>query len=96
MSAEAPRVSERTADARLDALRAWLAAAPGGIVVDPASVRPASGDASFRRYFRVDAQRPASCIVMDAPPDKEDVAPFLRIAALLRAGGMLGYTRGLG
>ncbi len=88
MSTQAPRVSEHAADARLSALCAWLAEAPGGIVADPASVRPASGDASFRRYFRVDAQRPASCIVMDAPPDKEDVAPFLRVAALLRAGGM--------
>ncbi len=88
MSTQAPRASECAADLRLSALRAWLAEAPGGIVVDPASVRAASGDASFRRYFRVDAQRPASCIVMDAPPDKEDVAPFLRVAALLRAGGM--------
>ena len=88
MSGQAPRVSEHAVDQRLDALRAWLATAPGGVVADPASVRAVSGDASFRRYFRVDARTPASCIVMDAPPDKEDVAPFLRVAELLRAGGL--------
>ena len=88
MSAQARPAPERAVDARLNALRAWLGAAPGGIVADAASVRAVSGDASFRRYFRVDAQHPASCIVMDAPPDKEDVAPFLRVCALLRAGGM--------
>ena len=41
----------------------------------------ASSDASFRRYFRVQyAQR--HYIVMDAPPDKEDTAPFLKVAQL--------------
>ncbi len=75
-------------DARLESLRGWLAQAPGGVAVDGASLRVASSDASFRRYFRVDAQQPARCIVMDAPPPHEDIAPFLHVAALLRGGGV--------
>ncbi len=46
-----------------------------------------SGDASFRRYFR------ASCdgrrwIAMDAPPEKENSAPFLAIARAWRRQGI--------
>jgi hypothetical protein len=51
------------------------------------SLRLASADASFRRYFRIDAAR-ASRIIMDAPPDKEDSQPFVRVAALLHAAGV--------
>ncbi len=45
---------------------------------------PASDDASFRRYFRLHAA-PHSYIVMDAPPDKEDCLPFIRVAGYLEA-----------
>jgi aminoglycoside/choline kinase family phosphotransferase len=45
--------------------------------------KPASSDASFRRYFRVHQQQD-TYIVMDAPPDKEDTAPFIKIAQLFR------------
>lgn len=38
-----------------------------------------SGDASFRRYFRISANG-QSFICMDAPPEKEDSAPFVAIA----------------
>lgn len=41
----------------------------------------ASNDASFRRYFRVQHQQ-QHYIVMDAPPDKEDTAPFIKVAQL--------------
>lgn len=41
----------------------------------------ASSDASFRRYFRVQHQQ-QHYIVMDAPPDKEDTAPFIKVAQL--------------
>ncbi len=45
---------------------------------------PASSDASFRRYFRVQyAQQPY--IVMDAPPEKEAIAPFIKVALLFSA-----------
>jgi len=49
-----------------------------------ADLQPASADASFRRYFRV-KNGDTSRIVMDAPPGKEDCAPFLRIASWLRS-----------
>lgn len=48
-----------------------------------AEFRAASGDASFRRYYRVTANA-ATCIAMDAPPPAEDCTKFLRIAAWLR------------
>jgi aminoglycoside/choline kinase family phosphotransferase len=57
------------------------------------TVRPASADASFRRYFRVDGvagkDKPASFIIMDAPPDKENCEPFVRIAKLMGECGLL-------
>lgn len=49
---------------------------------------PLTGDASFRRYFRL--QSPGmSRIVMDAPPGKETLKPFVTISALLRQTGIL-------
>ncbi len=50
-------------------------------------IEPASSDASFRRYFRV-IRGPDTYIVMDAPPDKEDVAPFLRVSRILLELGL--------
>ena len=66
-------------DPRLDLLRRWLEHELGW---RDAGLAPASADASFRRYFRV--TRPdGTYVAMDAPPDKEDVAPYLRVAAML-------------
>ncbi|MGD8783329.1 MAG: phosphotransferase [Thioalkalispiraceae bacterium] len=45
-------------------------------------IQPASADASFRRYFRVRFAG-ESYIIMDAPPDKEDSEPFVRISGYL-------------
>ena len=42
----------------------------------------ASSDASFRRYFRVKTPE-GSFVIMDAPPEKEQLAPFIRIANLM-------------
>ena len=50
-------------------------------------LEPASADASFRRYFRV-AHDGETVIAMDAPPDKEDVEPYLRVAGMLEAIGV--------
>ncbi len=48
---------------------------------------PASTDASFRRYYRL--QSPAkSFIVMDAPPPQEDCLPFVRIAGYFEVMGL--------
>lgn len=52
-----------------------------------AEILPLAGDASFRRYFRVVAPG-RSAVLMDAPPDKEDIGPFLAIAAELDARGL--------
>lgn len=76
---------------RKAAFDAWLAATARTHPLDPATVRPASADASFRRYFRVDAAPgagAASFIVMDAPPDKEDCRPFVKVAGLLAQAGL--------
>lgn len=50
-------------------------------------IEPASSDASFRRYFRV-SHAGCSWIVMDAPPDKENCEPFVRIAAAMHRVGL--------
>jgi aminoglycoside/choline kinase family phosphotransferase len=70
---------------RLEQLRTWLTATLPGHAFDLA---PASADASFRRYFRATfADGKPSRIVMDAPPEKEDVRPWLHVAELFRAAG---------
>jgi aminoglycoside/choline kinase family phosphotransferase len=52
----------------------------------PERVEPASADASFRRYFRA-FNNGATYIVMDAPPGKEDVRPYLKVTRLLETLG---------
>jgi N-acetylmuramate 1-kinase len=47
------------------------------------SLTPASADASFRRYFRLTWPDGSTRILMDAPPDKEDCKPFIKVASLL-------------
>lgn len=48
---------------------------------------PASSDASFRRYFRITLPG-QQLIVMDAPPDKENIGQFIKVAELLRQYGV--------
>ena len=48
-----------------------------------AEIRPLAGDASFRRYFRVHRNDGTTAVLMDAPPDKEDIGPFLTVAGHL-------------
>ena len=74
--------------ARHAAFDTWLEAITPAHGLDVASLRPASSDASFRRYLRIDGKEggaPCSFIVMDAPPPQEDVRPFISVAALLHA-----------
>ena len=73
-------------DRRRTAFERWLAGLDRH-GIDPHSVRSASADASFRRYFRVDAAH-GSLIVMDAPPSQEDCRPFVKVARLLRGAGL--------
>ncbi|HSF46785.1 MAG TPA: aminoglycoside phosphotransferase, partial [Burkholderiales bacterium] len=51
------------------------------------SIAPASTDASFRRYFRVQFAE-CSLIAMDAPPTHENCAPFLHADTLFGAAGV--------
>lgn len=44
---------------------------------------PIAGDASFRRYERVTRADGSTCVLMDAPPEKEDVRPFLAVQSCL-------------
>ncbi len=69
---------------RLHALHHWVTQ------THPApfeALSPASSDASFRRYFRLTLPQ-QTLIVMDAPPDKEDCAPFIHVAALFAQAGL--------
>ena len=75
--------------ARASAFAQWLAVTAGPYRLQVDSVRPASADASFRRYFRIDAAAgSASYIIMDAPPAQEDCAPFVKVAALMLEAGV--------
>ena len=78
----APRAA---ADPRLARLRHWLEHDLG---FADYGIAPASADASFRRYFRVTRAGHEPLIVMDAPPDREDTGPYLRVAAMLAQIGV--------
>ena len=67
------------AEARLGFARAALGDAH-------ATLERASVDAGFRSYWRSSGE--PTRIVMDAPPGKEDVRPWLAIRDLLEAGGV--------
>ncbi len=74
---------------RAEAFARWIDAIAPGQGLRPDTVRLASADASFRRYLRVDTATPGLArIVMDAPPDKEDSRPFVKVAALMREAGV--------
>jgi aminoglycoside/choline kinase family phosphotransferase len=78
-------------DVRLDQLNDWLATLD---LVEVGSRRPASSDASFRRYFRLDvapalrAKLGDTLIAMDAPPQRENVPAFIHVDGLLRDAGV--------
>jgi aminoglycoside/choline kinase family phosphotransferase len=88
-----PQHSPTTADkdARLVQLTAWLDSLD---LVDAGSMRPASSDASFRRYFRLDvvpalrAKLGDTLVAMDAPPERENVPAFIHVDGLLSDAGV--------
>ena len=71
---------------RAQAFDAWLQGLTPRFALNPASLRMASADASFRRYFRIDAE-PHTLIIMDAPPQLEDSAAFVQVATLMAQAG---------
>ena len=52
-----------------------------------AEILPLAGDASFRRYFRV-VHGDRTAVLMDAPPEHEDVRPFVAVAEWLAQAGL--------
>jgi aminoglycoside/choline kinase family phosphotransferase len=89
LSQNTPTSAEQ--DARLARLTDWLAPLQ---LVDVGSRRPASSDASFRRYFRYDVvpalrdKLGATLVAMDAPPERENVPAFIQVAGLLLEAGV--------
>jgi N-acetylmuramate 1-kinase len=73
------------ADVRRDAAQAWVA---GELRGAPFTLASASADASFRRYWRATLADGRSYIVMDAPPEREDCRPFVRVARMLQDAGV--------
>jgi len=78
-------------DARFNLLKEWLSKLN---LVDIASARPASADASFRRYFRLDvlpehqSSLGQTLIAMDAPPEKENLLAFVKVDEMLMHAGV--------
>ena len=73
----------KTAAARDAAIADFLAAA-GWTGIAPSSL---AGDASFRRYYRLD-DGTRRVVLMDAPPPVEDVRPYVAVADILRGLGL--------
>lgn len=69
---------------RFHELRTWVEGLFGCQLSD---IQPASADASFRRYFRL-SHDDQTWIIMDAPPEKEDSEPFVRVSGYLSAIGL--------
>ncbi|WP_273028943.1 aminoglycoside phosphotransferase family protein [Massilia timonae] len=78
-------------DPRLAQLNDWLASTG---LVEVGTGRPASVDASFRRYFRYDVvpamqdKLGATLVAMDAPPERENVPAFIHVQGLLFDAGV--------
>ena len=70
---------------RIELLSDWLHASRPG---SAKNLEPASSDASFRRYFRFRDKQGGSLIVMDAPPDRENCEPFIRVAQIFGDAGV--------
>ncbi|HHZ69118.1 MAG TPA: aminoglycoside phosphotransferase [Methylococcaceae bacterium] len=75
-------------DSRLSAIKHWLTHT---LECNYTAIEPASNDASFRRYFRI-VHPQGSRIVMDAPPEKETLKPFIKIGQLLTRHGLQAPT----
>lgn len=77
-------------DARLNTLIQWLKGLEPSWQLDLGSLCPASADASFRRYFRIESKNPqfTTFIVMDAPPQHEPLDAFIQVDLLLSEAGL--------
>jgi len=77
-------------DTRLNTLKNWLKALQPKWQLDLDTLAPASADASFRRYFRIESKNPdfGTLIIMDAPPDHEPLNAFIQVDLLLSDAGL--------
>ena len=64
-----------SADPRLEALQTWLRHC---LKTEQFRITPLAGDASFRRYFRIEHNNTLG-VAMDAPPELEDSHSFINI-----------------
>ncbi len=71
-------------DIRKKAIQSWLT---NELKMTIDSLAPASSDASFRRYFRISCKN-QTYVVMDAPPEKENIKPFIEVANLFSSAGI--------
>ena len=71
-------------DPRLIQLHEWIKENLGNIEY---SLTPVSGDASFRRYFRLNSND-YQFIAVDSPPEKESNDAFVHVTHLLEAEGL--------
>ena len=74
--------------AREAAFWRWFTPLASSLQLDATTLAPASADASFRRYLRVQGAGGTSRIVMDAPPPQENVRPFVDMAQRIQAAGL--------
>ena len=78
-------------DKRLNALEAWITKDNS---IELVKIEPASADASFRRYFRVHLNpckrfhNSDTIIAVDAPPEHEDNALFIKCSQILNDCGI--------
>lgn len=77
-------MNEPLFDPRKDALIAWT---QKNTILAGWAISSASEDASFRRYFRI-RHHDDSYIIMDAPPEKEDIHPFIQVTERLLTAGV--------
>ena len=75
-------------DVRLEELLQWLNPFTKKYGLKKETLRAASADASFRRYFRIESETGATYILMDAPPEREPIASYLKVQALMQNAGL--------
>ncbi len=76
-----------TDPARAEVLHHWLQGLDPALGLRADTLRPASEDASTRRYLRLDAAQ-GPLVLMDAPPASNDLRPFLQVGEQLRQAGL--------
>jgi aminoglycoside/choline kinase family phosphotransferase len=83
-SKNTPPNEDMMAGTRFKNAQNWAASQLGQ---DSVNLIPVSGDASFRRYYRIETKS-GPLILMDALPEKENSEPFLDVSLRLRQAGV--------